>query len=35
LSNFIKFGIIPSNFNWRRFCIVKNQKIKKSTEFTD
>jgi hypothetical protein len=27
-SNFVKFGIIHSNFDWRRFYIVKNRKHK-------
>jgi hypothetical protein len=28
LSNFAKFGIIRLNFDWMRFCIVKNRKTK-------
>jgi hypothetical protein len=28
LSNFVKFGIIQLNFNWRRFYTVKNRKTK-------
>jgi hypothetical protein len=32
-SNFIKFGIIRSNFDWRRFCTVKNRKTKNWLKF--
>jgi hypothetical protein len=34
LSNFIKFDIIRPNFNWTRFCTVKNRKPKNQLNLT-
>jgi hypothetical protein len=32
--NFVKFGKIRPNFDWRRFCTVKKSENQKLTEFT-